>query len=260
MKVLELRFGDSKLLINQLIQQIRDLPDLNVDFSKIVKFATELNNAVSSLAKFSNNGGCLYRDDVVENVIGKFSRSEYDNFIRYSAQQSKSIPALVKMSKFVLKEAELNVEAGVLKQSTDSNRKRVREDERPKVKVALTTTGKSEQEVPHKIRKLAIKCVHCKSENHELENCDDFKTKNSNQRWRIAKNLRICFLCLRGGHIQGNCRANLCIHCGRKHHAVLHFEVNKNVLFLADNSDLRTIEPSCSLTDNVQAINVSDDL
>ena len=50
-----------------------------------------------------------------------------------------------------------------------------------------------------------FQCVVCK-ENHKIWQCNQFKTKDSEQRWDIARKNKLCYRCLAGKHFAKECR------------------------------------------------------
>lgn len=49
------------------------------------------------------------------------------------------------------------------------------------------------------------------------------------ERIEIVKNLKLCFNCLRTNRIVENCKAAACKTCNKKHHTLLHHELNKTI-------------------------------
>nr|XP_054755549.1 uncharacterized protein LOC129261514 [Lytechinus pictus] len=71
-------------------------------------------------------------------------------------------------------------------------------------------------------------CVLC-SQNHELFGCRDFKSMKPEERFALAKEKRLCFNCLKRGHISGKCNLNRTCSvkgCNRKHTRFLHIGRN----------------------------------
>ncbi|XP_062540969.1 uncharacterized protein LOC134209013 [Armigeres subalbatus] len=71
-------------------------------------------------------------------------------------------------------------------------------------------------------------CVVCNA-NHIIEMCDKFKGMNVNNRYTKAKQIGLCFACLKRGHRTANCKidsSKLCT-CKRKHHPLMHYEMKK---------------------------------
>ena len=72
-------------------------------------------------------------------------------------------------------------------------------------------------------------CAFCGKKDHETVNCSQAKKKSVDERWKQAKDKKLCFNCLRptnNFHNSGNCRQPSCTAegCGKKHHRLLHQE------------------------------------
>ncbi|XP_062542350.1 uncharacterized protein LOC134210317 [Armigeres subalbatus] len=67
-------------------------------------------------------------------------------------------------------------------------------------------------------------CPIC-SDAHGVEKCSAFKTLAVNERYEKAKQLGLCYSCLKKGHRTSNCKTNAkCPKCSRRHHMMLHQE------------------------------------
>nr|XP_029711065.1 uncharacterized protein LOC115256521 [Aedes albopictus] len=66
-------------------------------------------------------------------------------------------------------------------------------------------------------------CPICNNE-HSIEAFENFKKMTANSRYAKAKQLGLCFLCLKRGHRTANCKADSSKWCGckNKHHALMH--------------------------------------
>lgn len=66
-------------------------------------------------------------------------------------------------------------------------------------------------------------CYLCKTDDHSLEDCDDFKKLSFAKRIKFVKDSGGCFWCLKRGHMSSACKIGKpCPECGRKHHTLLH--------------------------------------
>ena len=55
-------------------------------------------------------------------------------------------------------------------------------------------------------------------------NCKKYINEPMRSRWRIVKNLNLCYNCLNGGHVREHCNfQNQCNQCNRRHNQTLHF-------------------------------------
>lgn len=72
-------------------------------------------------------------------------------------------------------------------------------------------------------------CLVCNAD-HMIEMCETFKGLNVNNRYTKAKQIGLCFACLKRGHRTANCKidnSKLCV-CKRKHHPLMHYETKKD--------------------------------
>ncbi|XP_062537725.1 uncharacterized protein LOC134206062 [Armigeres subalbatus] len=77
-------------------------------------------------------------------------------------------------------------------------------------------------------------CLLC-SGSHTLDVCETFKKLNVNDRYAKAKQLGICFGCLKKGHRTANCKkGNTCATCSKNHHYLLHQEEKKPTVVPAE--------------------------
>ena len=49
METLQMRFGNTKIILEKVIHDVRNLPNVNEDNSCLVEFATKLKNAISAI-------------------------------------------------------------------------------------------------------------------------------------------------------------------------------------------------------------------
>ena len=68
-------------------------------------------------------------------------------------------------------------------------------------------------------------CLVCEREGHEVLSCEKFIALRPEDRLQAAVRLRLCFVCLRGGHITRDCTSKMrckAESCGRMHATMLH--------------------------------------
>ena len=58
-QTLEMRFGNAKLIAESLLRQLRKLPNLRDDNSKLVELATTLKNAAAAIKSLGKNESYL---------------------------------------------------------------------------------------------------------------------------------------------------------------------------------------------------------
>ena len=83
---------------------------------------------------------------------------------------------------------------------------------RPSTKAAYATSTSSS-------------CPVCEREGHDVLSCERFATLQPEDRLQTAIQLKLCFVCLRGGHITRDCTSKTRCKagdCGRMHSTMLH--------------------------------------
>ena len=73
-------------------------------------------------------------------------------------------------------------------------------------------------------------CLKCNL-SHQITNCPEFCQSNVKERLEIAKQLRLCFTCLKGKHNSVDCRNKRKCgidNCQRYHHRMIHEEPQKS--------------------------------
>lgn len=78
-----------------------------------------------------------------------------------------------------------------------------------------------------KDQKVEYKCLLCETDEHSLDECDDFIKKDVSERSNIVKAFRLCFRCINGKHFGMFCKSR--VKCGINncvglHHKLLHNE------------------------------------
>ncbi|XP_076301551.1 uncharacterized protein LOC143219488 [Lasioglossum baleicum] len=95
-----------------------------------------------------------------------------------------------------------------------------------------------------------VKCQLC-SNSHNIQNCERFLSLSVNDRFKVAKDAKLCINCLRAGHSCNKCYGGSCRKCQRKHHTLLHRSEDVNNS-LASNSCIAPTEQShTSLTASI---------
>jgi hypothetical protein len=91
-----------------------------------------------------------------------------------------------------------------------------------------TVTNNSQNKSCSFVNNISVpKCVYCTGL-HSLENCEKFLLLSVEQRSTLAREIRVCFNCLRSGHFAPKCPSkSRCMHCRCMHHSLLHLVVSE---------------------------------
>jgi len=78
---------------------------------------------------------------------------------------------------------------------------------------------------PNRTSKLQPQCSFCKRTDHLLNACIKFKAETRENKLNFVKENRLCFGCLRKGHMSSDCKRRLtCAICNKNHATCLHEE------------------------------------
>ena len=230
MKALEMRFGNSIVIINHLISQIDELPRIDARKTNLVEFATDVKSAVSAI-KSLDDTEYLCNPQLASSIADKMPNSMMNDYIKYAAADDRKKPVIQKLSDFLYREAESLIAAGVLAFSSikvDSKKKkperRGKNNHNFHQAVCVTSINENANNMSNQSNFQGGRCVHCGHKNHQLSDCKDFIKAPLVQRWKITKSKNLCFNCLKGDHVRENCNnKKRCDNCNRKHHSLLHF-------------------------------------
>ncbi|XP_045772949.1 uncharacterized protein LOC123872612 [Maniola jurtina] len=210
MKTLESRFGRPESIAMTEMETLRGLPRLTESPRDICIFATKVSNVVATLKTLS----CvnyMYNPEVSKTLVDKLTPTLRYRFYDFAATQPKEDPDLLKLDKFLKREAELCGPYALPEQ-------------------VASQTSATQQKKPQKVHNVAermytAKCPVCGKEGHNSTECEQFKNLDENERWDTAKSKRLCFRCLRYRTKTHRCRVKVCgiNSCRNYHHKMLHY-------------------------------------
>ena len=124
--------------------------------------------------------------------------------------------------------------------------RRERPNKSPKKRV-LSTSVKEETTPQRDGEKY---CEYCKKRDHYISSCKLFKALTSKDKSKFIQEAKLCFGCLRKGHISKNCvKRSTCGICLKRHPTVLHCEDISSIIkkpVETNISQITTIEPTPS--------------
>ena len=83
-------------------------------------------------------------------------------------------------------------------------------------------------------------CFAC-NQQHNIQSCEKFGSMTCSQRSDVVKKSRVCFNCLRYGHVVSACTVSRCRKCDRKHHTLLHDDsISESAVDLANQPNKST--------------------
>ncbi|XP_013161811.1 PREDICTED: uncharacterized protein LOC106113535 isoform X2 [Papilio xuthus] len=137
-------------------------------------------------------------------------------------------PSLQQFCEFISNKADL-LETIENKQSTNVN-KTISKNNSYIVASNINNSRSFAQSKNNNMKSYNLSCPLC-SKNHLLFTCEHFRSLTVEERLKKAKELKICFNCLRPGHGTKRCRLTHCKYCNSKHNTLLHTEESKPTSF-----------------------------
>ena len=178
MKVLKFRFGRPIQVITELIKEINTLKEpKNSPTSAIIMFGQKIKNLVTNIKSM----GCsdhLRNPSLIADLEYKLRESTRISWASYKRERKLYDPDLQDFSKFLQTHVDNAIDLGQYEPQREF-----------KAKHSVNVTN----EVP--VRKI-YKCVICKKGNHQIANCEIFKSMGISKRWMKLKELHLrpcCF-------------------------------------------------------------------
>lgn len=133
-------------------------------------------------------------------------------------EQSGQFPSFSQFMKFLIREAKIAcnpvTSLQALKQGETEKPKQQRQQN---VKAKTLTTSSNEETVKT--------CVFCKKNGHTLHICRKFAEKDVPDRVKFVQAEKLCFGCLKPGHLSKSCNSrSVCDTCNKRHPTCLHEE------------------------------------
>ncbi|XP_032289057.1 uncharacterized protein [Drosophila virilis] len=206
---LRFRYGRPEQLIRSQLISIREVqPIQEHSIAKIVPYATRVSNLAAFLQS-ANGEQHLANPTLMEDLVAKLPPSKRLEWARHAAT-IRPFPTVVHFSAWLTDYA--NVVCTIVDVDSKEQRRRV-----------LHASIDQNNEGRHRGR--TKQCPICNGQ-HAVRDCNEFNLASPLKRWTVVKRHRLCFSCLRVGHMARVCnRANECQvnGCRKRHHRLLHY-------------------------------------
>ena len=172
-QTLEMRFGNSKYILSKILNDIRELPQIDLKKVNLIEFATKLKNAVTDI-KSLNSIGYIYSPELVDGIIKKLPSSMIYKYVRYASGESQQKPDLEKLSDFLFLEANMALAAGVIdvnlhfNQTVEGKNEDCKESRVFEKSVFSTSTSETKKlsSKNDKNNNQSISCAFCQRKSH----------------------------------------------------------------------------------------------
>ena len=209
--MLQDRYADDQKFLHSLLHQFHHLPSPRHDYRDIKTFHTKFVQLKDQIEGISSLTGSELMIKSI--VIQKLNRTTYEYVVNTLRKFDFSLVDLMDTLRFLIDRWEYeqiiskeNAQVKATHQNTDVSTKSKRTNETSSVN--------------------NIVCQLCKLE-HIAVDCTKYKTFNS-RRDRV-RTLKLCFNCLRKGHVTKHCLSNSrCRKCGSMHHTALCYSNTSN--------------------------------
>ncbi|XP_026101642.1 uncharacterized protein LOC113072978 [Carassius auratus] len=255
-KVLQDRYGNPFIIQKAFRDKLMRWPKINTndplalqEFADFLQGCTEAMPHVKGLAILNDceeNHKLLRK--LPEWIVRKWSRVVVEEL-----DTSGSYPDLACFTNFLSKEARIacNPIASPLLMNFRATNERS-----PKRAKALNTNTQTKSFAQEKQETNGSKpkspCFMCKSEDHNITKCPTFAAKSIEDKKAFICENRLCFGCLRKGHMTKDCkRRHTCNICNRRHPSCLHDDRKQRPVEATANSSTSTENHASLETHNV---------
>ena len=204
------KYGRSDFIINAQFKKIHTHPPVRHDDStSIVKFANVVTNVVNSLTQLGYTSD-LESEGGRSKTTRKLSPQLREQWLQYMQDRRLLRGNLIVFKEWLASKAAIH--ENLLAQTSSSfDRNKFQSRDKPK-----TSTFASNAEESSKPKN--FECPF-KGGQHPIWTCEKFKSMKVNERREHVQKFRLCFNCLKPGHMSKECRSRTCSipSCGRRH-------------------------------------------
>lgn len=204
-KTLQAKYEDVRSIASAYLGKLLRFKSLPTsDIKNLNKFTDEFVGSVAALKALNLN----HLDDFIITHVA-LSKLPITFVQQFEQSFAEGIPTFGSLSEFVRKQNKILERVDSAAKPSGYNGER--EARIPKVH-GLNAT----------LKDVAEECGHCKGL-HSLVVCKKFLNLSPSERFKIVKNRRLCYICLKG-HRRGACTVSArCKTCKGHHHSLLHF-------------------------------------
>ena len=215
---LKRRFGGERRQLQNYLEDVKKIKPLQEgSIQELEKFADILVSIIVTLREHNRSSDLEPGSLLFSLVVEKISKTMLSRYFRWASENHR-LESLETLRDWITEESEYQVKALESIEGLGAKAKH-KEDDRRKNRTFTAFTGRRKE-----ASEFQRKCYLCQG-NHGIWSCQQFKDANVDERWRIAKDKRLCFRCLCNSHQGKDCvRAGECGEngCRRSHHRLLH--------------------------------------
>ena len=214
------KYGRSDFIVNAQFKKIHTHPPVRHDDStSVVKFANVVTNVVNTLTQLGYTSD-LEAEAGLSSTTRKLSPQLREQWLQYMQDRRLLRGNLIIFKEWLASKAAIH--ENLLAQTNSSfHRNKFQSRDKPK-----TSTFASNAEESSKPKN--FECPF-KDGQHPIWTCEKFKSLKVNERREHVQHFRLCFNCLKPGHMSKDCRSRTCSvpSYGRRYNRLLHSEPPK---------------------------------
>ena len=185
---LELQFDSENIILEKIVNSTKQLPNLISGKVNLIEFVANLKNTVDGI-KSLNDADYINSPEFLKEILLKLPNSLLQDYKRYTAVEG--ISKLEKLAEFMIGEAKLAYEAGIVTLHSESpiDKTRTSRSSKPKLTLLTNVINTNNSEIEN--------CSYCQQGKHNIAYCKKLLNQPMRERWRITRDLKLCYNCLK---------------------------------------------------------------
>ena len=212
--------GRSDVIVNAQFKKIHTHPPIrHVNSTSIFKFANVVTNVVNTLTQLGHTSD-LETEAGLSSTTRKLSPQLREQCLQYMQDLQILRGNLIIFKEWLASKAVIH--ENLLAQTNSSfGRNKLQSRDKPKTSTFASNAVESSKPKNYDFP--------IKDGQHPVWTCEKFKSKKVNERREQVQKIRLCFNCLRPGHMSKHCKSRTCTvpSCGRRHNRFLHSDLPK---------------------------------
>ena len=232
-RTLRTLFGRPEIIINHLLQTIKNQPainDMNDKLDALITFSVAVQNLHATIES-SGLVAHLNNPILLQELTDKLPASIKLSWAIY--RQATPFPTLTTFNEWLagIAQAASNVTLPPCDFSHQAEIRPEKRISRDRGFLHEHVESDSKSSTSNIKKEKTIKCLKCNADSHKIDQCSEFRQLSHKDKWSLVKQFAACRKCL-GVHAEQYCKSSL--PCGKngckfKHHKLLHNDTKSNI-------------------------------
>ena len=221
LEILDQEFGNERLIASSYLEKLHNWKSIKNEDGKALQefqiFLMSCNNMMSDYTSLNQ----LNSPNEIKEMVMKLPYKLRDRWRSrlYQIQQSNRLENFDDFTNFVREQSAL-VNLALYGNIADKNERSTSKKGNTESKKKIFSTS---------VDSTKLQCVVCKKTNHRIDSCFFFKKKSYDDKKKFIIENKLCFSCLKAGHLSQDCKnPALCDVCKNKHPSIMHRNKEKN--------------------------------